>query len=366
MPEAVLAGPNGQPAIDQITGMPLTMEELLRRRGILSVGGVVSPLNSVPVASPAQTALADSADATAANSDGSNAAIGASPNTLNELGVPQGATEATPTAMQTAESAPGPDASEDEWLAWLLGAGALGAGAYALSKLRGRKAAAAAPEVPLTGEVLPSHVRTPVDGPSINNTLTRVDNGGSNQVLNALIDGKNVARAGEIGAGPKALSGPAPVTDLRTEGEYNLASAVARQRGIPDYYEGPSRGPQSRMEYGARKAAYMREGTSNSDPIMLRDRYTDLSPEERTLASEIAGRLKAERESGRGKLPARIGTTKVNKQRNKLRAATRTPAYAPAALNEQTLAEAVAIVRKMRTTTPNLRTVSTAARRVRP
>lgn len=40
MPEAVLAGPNGQPAIDQETQQPLTMEELLRRRGMVAYGGV--------------------------------------------------------------------------------------------------------------------------------------------------------------------------------------------------------------------------------------------------------------------------------------------------------------------------------------
>ncbi len=39
MPEVVLAGPDGKPAVDAQTGMALTMEELLRRRGMIGYSG---------------------------------------------------------------------------------------------------------------------------------------------------------------------------------------------------------------------------------------------------------------------------------------------------------------------------------------
>lgn len=39
MQETILAGQNGQPAVDQMTGNPLTIEELLRRRGLVAYGG---------------------------------------------------------------------------------------------------------------------------------------------------------------------------------------------------------------------------------------------------------------------------------------------------------------------------------------
>lgn len=341
------------------------MEELLRRRGILSVGGVVSPLNSapaeVPVASEAATALADSANATTNNSNGSTAAIGASPNALDAAGNPIGATPATPVIADNANNPdlPPDGASEDDWLAWLLGGGALAGGAaYAASKLRGRGAAAAndAGTIPLKGEILPSY--------TVNDTLTRVDDAvGSHQRLDQLVDGRNVTKAGEIGAGPKALSGPMPVTDV--SGDVTLTDAMAKRRALPNDYEGPSRGPQTRMEYGARKAAYAREGTSNDNAIMLRDRYSDLSDEERTLASELAARLRMARESA-PKLPAKIGSTKVARTRRANQTAVREPARAPASQAEQDLTQAVALVRRLRQSGNAARTVSRAARAIRP
>jgi hypothetical protein len=351
MPEAVLAGANGQPAVDAVTGLPLTMEELLRRRGILAYKGVASPLNvaaptETVAATPANTELAASADATAANSDGSNAAIGASPDSLDETGTPIGATIATPTLKD-----PTVEEGSSDWMEWLAGAGLLGAAAYGASKLRRKNAAVGAAPEAVVGEVLPSDY-------TINNSLTRVGDTGSHQTLDALIDSKNVSKAGAIGAGPKALSGPLPVENL--EGDISLASSVAEQRRLANEYEGPSRGPQSRQEYGARKQSYMREGSTNDNVIQMRDRFTDLSPDELTLAKEIAGRLKSIRDTGEGKLPARIGTTKVAKRNAKARKVT-SDVRTPMDQGSQTLLEAVKMVRQMKAQGVN---VTSALRRI--
>lgn len=367
MPEAVLAGPNGAPAIDQMTGMPLTMEELLRRRGILGYKGVASPLNmsavtdaAVPVATPAETALADSASATSANSTGSDAAIGASPNALDENGLPVGATVATPVLNNENKTAqPSDDAPESDWLAWAALAGGAGAAALAAWRMR-RNAKAAAPTVDPNA---PIKMGPGDPGYSINNTLTRVpsDTKGSNQVLSALVDGKNVAKAGQIGAGPKALAGPQPVEDVST---HNLAESVARNKALPNDYEGPSRGPQTRMEYGSRKQSYMREGTSNDNTIALRDRFTDLDADELKLVTQIAGRLKSARDTGEGKLPARIGTTKPMKRAAAAKRTLGQPIRPPSEQTNQTLLEAVAQVRRWKAQGLNVKQMLPAVRRV--
>jgi hypothetical protein len=200
-------------------------------------------------------------------------------------------------------------------------------------------------------------------GYSINNTLTRIpsDTQGSNQVLSALVDGKNVAKAGQIGAGPKALSGPQPVEDVS---KHSLAESVARNKALPNDYDGPSRGPQTRMEYGSRKASYMREGTTNDNPIALRDRFTDLDDDELKLVTQIAGRLKSSRDAGEGKLPARIGTTKPMKRAAAAKRTLGQPIRSPADQSSQGLLEAVAQVRKWKAQGLNVRQMLPAVRRI--
>lgn len=56
MPDTILAGPDGQPAIDQATQQPLTIEELLRRRGLLAVNGATRVNGQAPAAPDATTA----------------------------------------------------------------------------------------------------------------------------------------------------------------------------------------------------------------------------------------------------------------------------------------------------------------------
>lgn len=62
MPQTVLRGPNGGPAVDNATGMQLTMEEMLRRNGIVQMGNNVSMLG--PQAAPAGPVAAPSVDPT--------------------------------------------------------------------------------------------------------------------------------------------------------------------------------------------------------------------------------------------------------------------------------------------------------------
>lgn len=71
--QTILAGPDGKtPAIDAVTGQPLAMEELLRRRGIVAAGNNVSMLgpNVQPTAQPATTDPASAAAATLAARNG--------------------------------------------------------------------------------------------------------------------------------------------------------------------------------------------------------------------------------------------------------------------------------------------------------
>ena len=63
--QTVLAGQDGKtPAIDATTGQPLTMEEMLRRRGIVAAGNNVSMLG--PQAAPQSNAVASPTSAVAA------------------------------------------------------------------------------------------------------------------------------------------------------------------------------------------------------------------------------------------------------------------------------------------------------------
>lgn len=59
MAETLLRGVGDEPAVDQLTGMPLTMEELLRRRGIVAYNGNVrpSPLDASSAGGGAMDAL---------------------------------------------------------------------------------------------------------------------------------------------------------------------------------------------------------------------------------------------------------------------------------------------------------------------
>lgn len=344
MPEVVLAGPDGAPSIDAATGMPLTMEELLRRRGILGVKGVVSPLNQSPVgttdASIAQQALAEASNATTANSSGSAAEIGASPQRTDANGVAIGATPATPKVVPVS---PAPDdGSDGSMWPWAIGGAGL-AGAYAYSKLR-RRGGRTPIDADINSVVSPRFYREPI----IEDAQWEEINPGSNRKLDPLLDGRNASHAEQIGAGPKSLAGAAPVTDVANDN--TLTSAVATRR-LQDYN---TRAPvSSRVQNAARQSNQSRVQPTGTNPIRLQDGYTDLDESEMGLARQLASRIRTDREIGqtRGVGSRRAGS-----------------GIAPAPVYDQgsELAEAVAIVRAARARGVNTHALMPLVRRLRP
>lgn len=95
-----LAGPDGKtPAIDARTGQPLTMEEMLRRNGIVATGNNVSMMGApaAQVAAPVPVNTANSASAAAlASRAGANPAVVASTTPTN------GGDPASPAALPVA------------------------------------------------------------------------------------------------------------------------------------------------------------------------------------------------------------------------------------------------------------------------
>lgn len=159
MPETVLAGPDGQPAVDAQTGQPLTIEELLRRRGLVAYGGNYrfSPPD------PAGTAAAAQAQGQVATAKGMAPNAGGVVSRGGGMG-PQGGggaptvvdpNDPTQTPVPTT-SAGGNDAgSGNSLLPWLLGAGATtGAGTLLYQSLKNKRASAisgAGPDDPQFG-----------------------------------------------------------------------------------------------------------------------------------------------------------------------------------------------------------------------
>ena len=120
--DTVLAGPDGKPAIDAATGMPLTMEAMMARRGILAVNGASSPFNQqqqaqtvqpqgIVASSPEPTSVAEAIKMM-------RQAGGA----MNVTGVTPSVDPLNPSVNTTL---PGPTAGGDasDLLPWLIGGG---------------------------------------------------------------------------------------------------------------------------------------------------------------------------------------------------------------------------------------------------
>lgn len=334
MPEAVLAGPDGSPAIDAMTGMPLTMEELLRRRGILAHRGVVSPLNQ-SVASPAAPSSVVDPTAGAAQSAmdivAAEAASGLDPTSV---------AGAIPTTNSMPIAPPAPDDSS-MW-PWLAGGAGVAAALYGARKLRGRGGNAAVDAVAGEGpRVNPNLYRDPT---IIDAEYTEIPNEriGSNRPFDKTIDPKGVAHAGSSGAGPKALSGPAPVTDVSNDGN-SVRNELARRniRGaLPD--QETRRRPATRMENAARQANNSRVQPPGTDPIRLADSYSDLDDAEMAVARQLASRIRTDR----GRPNSNVARAPVYDQGSEL-------------------AEAVAIVRAQRAAGTNTAKILPLIRRLR-
>lgn len=347
MPEAVLAGPNGGPAIDAMTGMPLTMEELLRRRGIMSTGGVVSPFAAAPVAH---------VDPNAANAaiNAASAAPVVSPAT--DYGAAAQDVSSIPVAPIDANAAaaiPPEDDGFNIW-PWLAGGGAAAAAAYAARRFRRNPTSTEAAAESVDEARRNVHFsREPIDAEF--EEVDRNDMRGSNRRLGKNIDGMNVAQAGEIGAGPKALSGTAPVVDTSNDQSLTRAMATNRSRtALPDYN---TRAPVStRMQNAARQANNSRTHPTGETPIRLPDTYSDLTETELATARQLASRIRSDRVAGQAARDRGVRTAGRGAG---------LPAPAPVYDQGSELAEAVALVRRLRTTGVNTSNILPLVRRIR-
>lgn len=354
MPETILAGPDGQPAIDAETGQPLTMEEMLRRRGIMAYKGVVSPLNlaqssqaaassagaavnHVPFTTP--TVQGDVDPASIAATEALNKDVDADGDGTPIIGSANDSKITTDGVVNPTDEVQ--DADGNWWpVAAMLAAGAT---AYGVSKLKRRPGGSSG-----AGEIVDN---TPANlkrvGPAINDSLTLVDPNevkGSNRQLATTIDGANVSKAGKIGAGPKSLSGTTPVRD--TSKDSLTDSIVSRKRGLPDYNV-PGKSVSTRMQQGARQANQARTQPVGTQPIPLDDKFTDISPQEMEVAKELAARTRLERMHNEAHPAKRIGQTKTYKAKARAVPSRVAPHFDQAS----ELGEAVAIVRRLKATT---------------
>lgn len=296
MAQAVLAGPDGRsPAIDQLTGQPLTMEELLRRRGILAIGGNSRPMpfandptGSATTATAATLAGTKAAPtmkdvaATVANSTDPSVAAGASP-------VP-GLSKKTLDGMSDEEI---DDLATN--LAPIIGAGAVaGLANYLLTRKRGGggAAAGAADATSATAE---------------NNAAIGQRQIGSSTAKQAdIIDGefevvhpnKSLPNQGAM----KQLGAPDVVDVSKPKAVNRSAIAGALEDNMTRVK------PNTRKEIGARQSVQSRTQPPGSGVIQLGDSYDDLTDTEFRQAITLRDQLIADHVAGRrSKVKGRAG-----------------------------------------------------------
>lgn len=307
MIETTLLGPNGGPAIDEVTGQPLTMEEMLRRRGIMAHKGVISPLNQGSSNAGASGSALSAALAGGAGSYGDSSTASTinfrdpyadagtqtanNPYNLDENGNIDGIPGVNKDAL---------DKLGDEQLSQLFDPGGLlatigvGTAAGIANYLATRR------KVPTGATANGTALATTVAGleeePRVANYDARgnptseiID--GEYRVLDDTIDAKNVTAPKQIGAGPKMLPGAAPVTETESE----LGRAIGFQRKLPNY---AGNRPNTRKEIGARQAVQSRvlppgQGVIHAEPV-----HQGYTPEEIRLAQQLAQRLKQQRSQG--------------------------------------------------------------------
>lgn len=143
-PELVLAGPDQRsPAIEAETGNPVTIEELLRRRGLVAYGGNMrfSPLPQGGVGDGAMSGASGVAQgAGGVGGSGATGAYGGVGGTANGMGAAT-ADEIPPDLVNTFSTIEGVAGvgNADSWIEELVALGALGAGAAALYQLWKRR-----------------------------------------------------------------------------------------------------------------------------------------------------------------------------------------------------------------------------------
>lgn len=307
MPEAVLAGVDpSQPAIDQLTGQPLTIEELLRRRGLLAAQGRYTMF---PGSSPTDVGTSAPQSAAAAQIAANNG--GASVGTVAPGGVstasPGVVASTAPTAANNAAQLPvdesvldGMDEGAVTALLTGLGLGGAALAAYLLrrrAKMQPTDAAGqiapdgvAAPRqiadgIPLVeGEVLPPVQRAVGD---------HIVDGEVVQERTPITNTKKIAQGATVpdNEGPKALGAPKqvdlPKEPARVSGRSAVAGVLTDQRK-----------PDRRARARAVQERNRRTQPNDVDVMTGGDAMSDLSTEEKAFARSLVDQLKQNRLAG--------------------------------------------------------------------
>lgn len=307
MPEAVLAGVDPrQPAIDALTGQPLTIEELLRRRGILATGGNsrMMPLE-MPVAAPVTPGVAASV-ASASGAGGSAAAPAGIVATPEQ--------EAESEALAQRLGMQGVEADDNfDWITPLLAGGTVAGGSLLAAGLLNRKRG----DKPSARQDLAASSNT--DGAAAANSSYKVNNTeetvpyypvADNQVATTIADRKRL-RAGNnnrtSAAGPAGLNSATEVTDPSGLPKPSAGLPSRGPRALPDY--SATGRPNTRQEIGARQAVQSRV-LPDAPPMQSGDAYSDIPDnvmqDIRSVAMELAKRRaagRANKVSGRAGKP---------------------------------------------------------------
>lgn len=280
MPETVLRGPDGGPAIDEITGQPLTIEEMLRRRGILAVGGNSSPLHQQSsVGSAGDDALVD---AVAASNSSAGVVPGAGATVAPTVAastqpIARGGPVAAQVAADPNMTATNTPEEQSNLLEYLLGAGLISAAAYALAKSK-------------LGRSNPASLMNAASVEDISNLPARSN----------IVDAEFYPVTDE--AGPNRLAGAVAQRELSKPSN----RLPTPNRLIPDY-SGPA--PATRQQVGARQSVQSRQQLPGNDPIHLNDAYSDIPEEDLRHAVAIRDMIMRDRIAGRKQLSNRGSLT---------------------------------------------------------
>jgi hypothetical protein len=308
-----LAGPDGQPAVDAATGRNATMEELLRRRGILAVGDVPSAFNH-PVPSGQGEVINSGIQTGSAVGD----ALAGAPEPVAP--VQEAAFSPEDASIAEALAAEGAD---DSLLDDLLTLGLIGAGTYAawkaLQKLRGGKAA----NTPSVGNTPPNAGGTtdpigPNGGGPRGPTVLYPQDMGTNARPGlpdaAPIDAEftEVEPQRQLG-NQKLLASPAANSAAANQGGAVDGTKTQHSNQLHDFSPPEGSRPATRVELGARQAVQSRTLPSNDNPVFGVDDLSDLTDSEVRQAQTMTDQVLAERIRGRqAKFENRnhVGTTR--------------------------------------------------------
>lgn len=288
MPETVLAGVDPhQPAIDQLTGQPLTIEELLRRRGLLATGGRYTMFpgdsSTLPSSPTDQSAVAAQIATNNGATPAASAGAGAGAVSSVAASAPNATNQALPVPDETLDGM-----SEGDVTGLLVGLGLGGAAlaAYLMRRRAKLNGAAVADDIPLVeGEVIE-------DGKTV--TGDKVVNGKvqqQNKVIPAS-QTKQIAQGADVpnNAGVQALGAPKEV------------DVPPPQKGLPKPTIAGVLTDQRKPDRRARARAII-DRSSRTQPndmgvVTAKDAMTDLTPEERALANTLVQQLKQNRRAG--------------------------------------------------------------------